>query len=130
MTSSNISNFICTGKRRNQETSQPRREDGPISFRHFLQNDAGASSSSASSSAAYPDLYRCARQERPTPDAPAMDPENPVLPDFVQDNLALEHIYFNSDYNSKILPDFAPYETYSPDAGEASREHGIYIIIF
>ncbi|XP_065213680.1 uncharacterized protein LOC135840872 [Planococcus citri] len=109
------------GKRRNPDGSQTRREDGPISFRHFLQNDAGAASSSASSSSACPDLYRYSRQERPNPEGSAVDPESPVLPDFVQDNLALEHIYFNSDFNPKVLPDFTPYESYNPESGEPSR---------
>lgn len=40
-----------------------------------------------------------------------MDPDSPDLPDFVQDHLAVEHIYFNNDShsitNAQNLPDFA-----------------------
>lgn len=112
--------FGVIGKRRNHEAN--RREDGPISFRHFLQNDTG--SGYPTSTTAYPDLYRCSRQERSNPEASVTDPESPVLPDFVQDNLALEHIYFNSDFNSKVLPDFTPYES-----GDGFRDQyqGMYI---
>ena len=109
------------GKRRNPDGGQTRREDGPISFRHFLQNDTGAASSSASCSTACPDLYRYSRQERPNPEGSAVDPASPILPDFVQDNLALEHIYFNSDFNPKVLPDFTPYESFNPESDEPSR---------
>lgn len=99
-----IETFV-TGKRRSSG-GHPRREESSISFRHFLQNEAGHSSNTP-----YPDLYSCSRQERPLIDG-SIDPESPDLPDFVQDHLAVEHMYFNDgstvqSVNLQNLPDFA-----------------------
>lgn len=102
---SQITEFFITGKSRSSG-SHPRREESAISFRHFLQNNAGHSNTS------YPDLYSCSRQERPLIDGSIVDPESPDLPDFVQDHLAVEHMYFNDgtnvqSVNVQNLPDFA-----------------------
>lgn len=99
--------FFTPGKRRSSG-GHPRREESSISFRHFLQSEAGHSSNTT-----YPDLYSCSRQEGPLVDGSIVDPESPDLPDFVQDHLALENTYFNDGTNLKSvnvhnLPDFAP----------------------
>ncbi len=95
--------FDCISGPRRNEASQPRREEGSISFRHFLQNNPGTSN------AAYPDLYNCSRQENSHFDGSNLDPDSPDLPDFVQDHLAVEHMYFNDGTVTGVqnLPDFA-----------------------
>lgn len=72
-----------------------------------MRNESGHSSNTS-----YPDLYSCSRQERPLIDGSIVDPESPDLPDFVQDHLAVEHMYFNDgtnvqSVNVQNLPDFA-----------------------
>ncbi|KAK7604444.1 hypothetical protein V9T40_005630 [Parthenolecanium corni] len=97
-----------SARKRRSSGGHPRREESSISFRHFLQSEAGHSSNTT-----YPDLYSCSRQEGPLVDGSIVDPESPDLPDFVQDHLALENTYFNDGTNLKSvnvhnLPDFAP----------------------
>lgn len=100
--------FICSnssasiGISRNNDDS--RREESSISFRRFLQNNGHNNRS------VHPDLFSCSRQDRSNEGA-AIDPENPDLPDFVQDHIAVEQIYFNNTapLASANLPDFASF---------------------
>jgi hypothetical protein len=88
----------------NRSNENARREESSISFRRFLQNDGH------SGRPAHPDLYTCARQDR-SHEGASVDPESPDLPDFVQDHLAVEQMYFNDGASlpSGNLPDFASF---------------------
>lgn len=96
---------------------QPKKEDNPFSFKHFLRSD-----NNYQSQGARPKVY-C--EGRPVSSISDLDlrqskevkqtrivPEfSSALPDFVQDHLVIEQCYLGKDsYNSSVdnLPDFAP----------------------
>uniref|UniRef100_A0A1B6CH86 Endosome-associated-trafficking regulator 1 n=2 Tax=Clastoptera arizonana TaxID=38151 RepID=A0A1B6CH86_9HEMI len=96
-------NSLPTDMGNNSDT--PRREENPISFKHFLNRDASTSNLTGG---VRPKMYPFI-----SPPSRIANPElTSGLPDFVQDHLVMEQCFSNLPLNHQLtlenLPDFTP----------------------